>query len=259
MGGKLRIERIGDATLYLGDCREIVPTLQVDHIITDPPYSARTHAGHDAASKGRSAAGRDAAERKALGYAALTPEDAAVLAEAFAGSSTGWVVWMTDHSLAPTIEHTLRAHGRYVFAPLPFYAPGRSVRITGDGPSSWTDWIIVARTARQMKWGTLPGGYHAGPGWNDKQRMGGKPTALMAAIVGDYSRFGETVMDPFMGAGTTGVACAQYGRKFIGCEIDETAFDIACRRIEEAYKQPRLFDEPVAKPTQPSMFGGEAA
>ena len=140
----------------------------------------------------------------------------------------------------------MEAAGRYAFAPLPFYQPGRSVRLTGDGPSSWTDWIVVARTKAQLKWGTLPGGYVAGPGWNDKARMGGKPTLLMDALVADYSRPGYTVLDTHMGAGTTGVACARAGRKFIGCEVDRAAFDLACERIAAAYAQGSLLD--LARP-----------
>lgn len=93
---------------------------------------------------------------------------------------------------------------------------------------------MVARTRALSKWGTLPGGYVAGPGWNDKQRMGGKPTKLMRALVNDYSRPGELVCDPFMGAGTTGVACMIEGRDFIGIEIDPEGFDVSCRRIEAA-------------------------
>ena len=59
---------------------------------------------------------------------------------------------------------------------------------------------------------------------------------------------GETILDPFMGSGTTGVACANLGRKFIGIEIEEKYFDIACRRIADAYKQPRLFEDEKPKP-----------
>lgn len=257
-----RIEKIGDATLYLGDCREILPGLKgIDHVIMDPPYSARTHAGHDAAAKGGRSAGKDAAERVGLGYAALSAEDARELAADLSKVCDGWIVWMTDHVLAPVISNGLADGGRYVFAPLPFYAPGRSVRITGDGPCSWTDWIVVGRTSRLSKWGTLPGGYStgSGSGWNDKARMGGKPSALMTAIVRDYSRQSETVLDPFMGAGTTGVACVQMGRRFVGCEIDPLAFEVARQRIEDAYKQPRLFSEPAPKAAQPSMFDGEVA
>ena len=58
----------------------------------------------------------------------------------------------------------------------------------------------------------------------------------------------ETILDPFMGSGTTGVACANLGHKFIGIEIEPKYFDIACRRIEDAYKQPRLFHDERPKP-----------
>lgn len=140
----------------------------------------------------------------------------------------------------------MRRNGRYVFAPVPYHHPGRSVRLAGDGPSSWTDWLIVSRTAAQSKWGTLRGGYVAGPGWDDKVRMGGKPTRLMQLVVSDYSRANEIVCDPFMGAGTTGVACAREGRQFVGIEIDRKTFDIACKRIEDAQRQGDLFIEGAA-------------
>jgi site-specific DNA-methyltransferase (adenine-specific) len=71
--------------------------------------------------------------------------------------------------------------------------------------------------------------------------MGGKPTALMDRIVSDYSRRGQTVLDPFMGSGTTGVACVRNGRQFVGVEIDPEHFDKACVRIDAAQRQERLF------------------
>jgi hypothetical protein len=188
------------------------------------------------------------------GYAALDAPGCAYLAEAYAARCEGWIVWMTDHTLAPAIEEALRRQGRYVFAPLPFFQPGRSVRLTGDGPCSWTDWIVVARTQAQMKWGTLPGGYVAGAGWNDKARMGGKPTLLMDSLVRDYSRPGTLVLDSHMGAGTTGVACVRARRRFIGCEIDPESFDIACRRIENAQRQSALFDPELPKMQQADLL-----
>lgn len=229
-----RVEAIGRATLYLGDCRDILPTIgRVDHIITDPPYSARTHSGHDEASQRRS----DGATGRQLGYGALTEEDAASLAELFHAHCSGWVAWLTDSELATFIRRRFDALKRTTFAPVPYHHPGRSIRLAGDGPSSWTDWLVVSRTKAQNRWGTLRGGYVAGPGWNDKERMGGKPTPLMRLIVSDYSRPDDLICDPFMGAGTTGVAACLESRDFIGIEIDPAAFDTACRRIEDAQRQ----------------------
>lgn len=186
---------IGQATLYYGDCREVLPTLaSVDAVITDPPYSERCHAAHDAgASKAR-----DSAERQALGYRALTLEDVTYFAEQYARVCGGWVVWMTDSDLALAVRTALEKAGRYAFAPLPFYL-------------------------------------------------------LMDALVADYSRPGYTVLDTHMGAGTTGVACARAGRKFIGCEVDRAAFDLACERIAAAYAQGSLLDLAQPVPEQQGM------
>jgi site-specific DNA-methyltransferase (adenine-specific) len=193
-----RKEVIGNCTLYLGDCREVLPTLgPVDHIITDPPYSERTHARHDESAAKRA----DGAQARALGYPALTLRDVATLADLFHRVARGWIVWMTDSELAGPIRSAFEKKERTTFAPLPFYQPGRSVRLSGDGPCSWTDWIVVSRTREQLRWGTLPGGYIAGEGWKDKTRMGGKPTPLMLGLINDYSRPGDLVCDPFGGGG----------------------------------------------------------
>lgn len=239
----MRKEVIGRATLYLGDCREVLPGLGSDlagvhHLITDPPYSSRTHGNHDEQSQRR----RDGSDAQPLGYAALTEDDAEALARLF-HNCPGWVVWLTDSELAPVVRKEFDRLGRTTFAPLPYYHSGRSVRLAGDGPCSWTDWIVVSRTKALNKWGTLRGGYIAGEGWNDKARMGGKPTRLMQLIVSDYSRPGELVCDPFMGAGTTGVACMKEGRDFVGIEIDPDAFELACKRIDDAQRQGSLFGE----------------
>lgn len=80
-----------------------------------------------------------------------------------------------------------------------------------------------------------------------------KPIRFMQRLLARVTLEGEIVCDPFVGSGTTGVACANLGRKFIGIEIEPKYFDIACRRIEEAYRQPRLFAEPMAKAEQLRM------
>jgi predicted RNA methylase len=223
----------------------------VDAVITDPPYSTETHAMHNE----RSMQARDSACRAGIDYDSLSHDDVRYLADQYHRICAGWIVWMTDAELALIVRNALRALGRVTFPPLPFYQPGRSIRLSGDGPCSWTDWIVVARTRAQKKWGTLPGGYIAGQGWKDKNRIGGKPTKLMEALISDYSRPGDTVLDTHMGAGTTGVAAVKLGRKFIGCEIDRAAFTIACERIARTQAQGVLFQpEPTPAPAQEGLL-----
>jgi len=69
-------------------------------------------------------------------------------------------------------------------------------------------------------------------------------------LVSDFTRHGETICDPFMGSGTTGIACTNLSRSFIGIEQSEQFFDLSCRRIDQAYKQPRLFKDETPKPVQ---------
>ena len=83
-----------------------------------------------------------------------------------------------------------------------------------------------------------------------------KPAALICELLGQFTNPDQTILDPFMGSGTTGVACAKMGRKFIGIEIEPKYFDIACKRIEQAYKQPDMFIE-LAKPMQQMDLAGE--
>lgn len=237
-----RVE-IGPHVLYRADCRDVLDEIgRVDAVVTDPPYSERTHAGHDATVNGHLGMSKDKSYRSGLAYGALSSNDVLTLSDLFVRCCTGWIVWMCDHTLVPFIQGGLEARGRYVFAPLPYYAPGSRIRLSGDGPSSWTIWIMVARPATKQfsTWGTLPGGY-VNQGWNDVEIIGGKPTKLMEALVRDYSRDDDIVLDPFMGSGTTGVACVNLGRRFIGIEIDQQHFDIACKRIDYAHSQLRLF------------------
>ena len=217
-------------TIYHGDCREVLPTLgAVDHVITDPPYSARTHSAHDATAKGHRGQGFDGSARKVLGYSAWTPDDVRHVVPALCRAS-GWVVLMTDHVLCPAVHEAMEGAGRYVFAPLPWFVPGSRVRLAGDGPSSWTTWIVVSRTGAQHRWGTLPGGYMQR---GNQLHMGGKPEELMAALVADYSRPGDLVLDPYMGSGTTLAAAKRLGRRSIGIEIDERACEIAAKRLAQ--------------------------
>lgn len=81
-----------------------------------------------------------------------------------------------------------------------------------------------------------------------------KPVSLMTWCIAEFARGPQAVLDPYMGSGTTGVAAMRLGRRFVGIEREPAYFDVACRRIEEAYRQPRLFQEPEAAPVQGSLL-----
>jgi site-specific DNA-methyltransferase (adenine-specific) len=213
----------GGITIYCGDCREILPHVSADHVITDPPYSAKTHAGANAGAR------TDRSAVLEISYASLTPRDVRALVPLLVNASRGWVVALSDDVLTRVYQHTFGRWGLTAFAPVPCVITGMTVRLAGDGPSSWAVYANVARPKALSTWGTLPGAY---VGKREKQfRIGGKPEWLMRQIVRDYSKRGDVVLDPFMGAGTTLRAAKDLGRRAIGIDIDEECCKIAVQRL----------------------------
>ena len=240
-----RVEHIGDATLYLGDCLEILPTLgNVDALIWDPPWGInfREYASHDddpsvyqgwvldALSKAESLVldGWCAvfqAPRRAWEWSRLVPREYRIMACAknFTQILPGkGPLWSTDFALFWSVGVPRVEHGR-----------GRDYHVA-----------ITSNMSTRPKGHPCP-----------------RPLDQMVHVVECFSEPGMEVLDPTMGSGTTGVACAKLGRRFIGIEIDPGYFDIACRRIDEAYRQRDLFRDaaPVEpKPIQPSLLGDVA-
>ena len=223
--------------LRLGRWQDVLADVECDALICDPPYSAAMHAGHNDGSANSKGTQKD---RRGLNYTGWTPDDVYRFVDSWAPRCKGWFVAFTSHDLEPVYTAALKAHDRYVFAPLPFFSPGSRVRLSGDGPSSWTCWIVVARPRHEpyAKWGTLPGGY-AGTS-PPCEVVGGKPEWLMRAIVRDYSRPGDLVVDPFCGSGTTALACAMEGRRCVTSEELPDHYEIAKKRLGRHY-QPALF------------------
>lgn len=124
--------------------------------------------------------------------------------------------------------------------------PDSTPQLNGQGPAQGYECFVCAwNGSGHARWnaGGKRGVYtHC---VNNSERHGEHPTEkprrLMAEIIGDFTNDGETILDPFMGSGTTGVAAVQMGRDFIGIEREERYFEIACRRIEEAQRQGDLF------------------
>lgn len=322
-----RIEKIGDATLYLGDCREILPTLgKVRAVVTDPPYGVLDEAWDDMS--------RRELARFTMTWAAQVPA-LAETAYIFFGERTRQVVAPILSALYPDVRQIIwnKLGGSvaedklfYSFESI-YYCHSDDTWEAAEPKALAVGQIIAAaraalglsrggvdmavrgkKTGLCFRWEegaclptpdqatALRGLLKLGPSfdaalasaWTDRddvlakarsetQRRAAracdvltfappaqrehptqKPIPLMSALVELAADAGEAILDPFTGSGSTGVACAVMGRRFVGIEQDQRYFDIACRRIEEAYRQPRLFDEPAPKPIQPSLLGDAA-
>ena len=213
-----RKEVIGDATLYLGDCLEILPTLpKVDAVITDPPYGIGEAAGKNA-SRTKLAIAKD--------YGDARWDDSPISADAIQAviSAGKWAaVFGGNYYAMPPSSCWLvwdKENGDNDFA---------------DCELAWTNYPKAVRRIRYMWHGMLRAN---GELRGDHPTQ--KPIGVMKWAI-SHAPCSATVLDPFMGSGTTGVACMNLGRRFIGIEIEPKYFDIACECIENAQRQQRMF------------------
>ncbi len=221
-----RKEIIGDSVLYLGDCLDVMPTLgKVDAVVTDPPYGIGAHNGVGGDNR--------ASVRKYNG---------------------AWDHKTADKEISKVVklaEYVIIFGGNYYNLP-----PSRCWLVwdkhgTGKFASCELAWTNLNKPVQKIDhmwmgyWrkGNEPRGFHPTQ----------KPVGVMEWCINHLPDTAQTILDPFMGSGTTGVACAKLGRKFIGIELDETYFNIACERIQKAYDQPDLFVEPPRPQVQEDM------
>lgn len=225
-----RIEVIGNATLYLGDCREILPTLpKVDAVITDPPYKLSQEYG----------AGADADNLMAV--SGIWPVAASLLAAAKPGALC---VMYYDTRILPLALEAMRSAGWRYLRNLTFYRRWGSASIV-HGWMSTSDFILVFASpgAKPAYFGETRHDVFI----REKAEVDStghpaqKPIGDLCHIVRRTTDEGRIVLDPYMGSGSTGVACETEGRRFIGIEKEPAYFDIACRRIEDAQRQGRMF------------------
>jgi len=208
---------IGSATLYLGDCRDVIPTLaQLECVVSDPPYGMAFQSNHRAEKHAKIA--NDATEDLLQWACALQPRHSAYLFcrwdNLFSVAAVSSIkTWVKNNWSMGDLEHE---HARQTEVAL-FY-PGPEHHFPKQRPP---DVIRAPRTG------------------NDHHPTE-KPVQLMRAMI-EWTR--GTVCDPFMGSGSTGCAAVAMGRDFVGIELDEGYFDIACRRIEDAQRQGNLFSE----------------
>jgi site-specific DNA-methyltransferase (adenine-specific) len=241
---------VGDCTLYCEDCRFILPTLRgIDHVITDPPYGdEETHAQHLSSITLKN--GEPA--RQALGFDGISADELVCFAKQWVQMAKRWVVFTCEW------KHAHRLHEVGLLVRLGVWRkPDGAPQFTGDRPGTGWEAIAICHRPGRKSWNG--GGRHAV--WNvPKAGKFGHPTekpeGLIGAFVRDFTSHGEVILDPFMGSGTTGAMAVKQGRKFIGIERERKYFDIACRRIEDAYKQPDMFVAPP-EPKPEQMVLGE--
>lgn len=256
-----REEIIGDARLILGDCLEILPTLgRVDHVICDPPYESAIHASNKSLAQGPAL--RDKRNPfRAFGFEGVDAIRSDVVKAAAAVSSGWFIAFCTLEGIAEWAKEIGQNDGIKYKRPCLWVKPDAMPQFAGDCPGIGAEGFVTAWCGGgRSKWqaGGKKGVYTHNKGGGDRHgaHPTEKPVSLMSEIIGDFTLPGQTLADPFMGSGATGVACAKLGRKFIGIELEPRYFDIACKRIEEAYRQPRLFAEPAPKPKQASLLDG---
>jgi site-specific DNA-methyltransferase (adenine-specific) len=224
----MREERIGDCRLILGDSIKLLPTLgRLDSMVTDPPYGMAFRSNH---------------RKEKHGFIEMDRDGFAMQWAASLGPWHSSYIWMRWDNLA--------------------HIPKRKSLVTWV-KNNWSMGDLDHEHARQTEvcafyagpehfWPTgRPSDVITCPRTGNDNHPTEKPVPLMRAVV-EWTA--GTVFDPFMGSGTTGVACAKLRRAFVGVEIDPQHFEIACRRVEEAYRQPDLFIAPPPQPKQESLL-----
>lgn len=203
-------------TIYHGDCREILPHLEpVDLVLTDPPYSDHTHDKHLST----------VAARTALGFCSISIDDLKDIASSLCILSRAWVVLTCDHRHINDLPNLIR-FGVWI-------KPNGSPQFTGDRPGTGWEPIAFLHKPGKKKWNG--GGRHAvfthpiQTGDHPTQ----KPLKLCVELIGLFSDTHQTILDPFMGSGTTLRAAKDLGRKAIGIEIEEKYCEIAVKRLRQ--------------------------
>lgn len=227
-----RIETLADGvTLYLGDCREILPTVtNIDAVISDPPYGMNKEFANDAPEAADALVAhvmrwaKDTASGNVLAF--WSAQRMGVIEAVFSPKRV--MIWNKTFAIyAPN-------NVGYRFEPIVWVSGKEATAKRGDVFEAFP--IAFKAQAENAAHPTQ------------------KPVAVMEEILRDFTRPTEVVLDPFMGSGTTGVAAVKLGRKFIGIEINPTYFDIARNRISEALRQPDMFVERPPAPKQEAML-----
>lgn len=236
-----REETIGECRLILGDCRDVLSTLgRVDAVVTDPPYGIDVD--YHMSKAGGTQYGTALAAKRSY-------------------DSLGW----DDQPIPEELMDLVRSKSSWqiIFGGNYYTFPASSCwlvwdkKINGQFADCELAWTNLKRPVRRLEWmwnGMIRKG-HEPRGFHPTQ----KPTGVMEWCIEQLPVGVETILDPFMGSGTTGVACVRLGKRFIGIEREPQYFETACERIVQATRQPNLFIEAEKQPQQASLLDEAAA
>jgi len=229
----VREERIGGQRLILGDCLEVMPILgTVDAVVTDPPYGIGRDKGMGGGGTNGCGTVARTPRRYVGGWDKRRPSQ-----EAFStmlSAAPYAVIWGGQF-----FSDLLPQSGRWLW-----WDKLQNMPSYGDGELAWTS--LPGNSVKKFSAHNGAGGFATQmPRLHPTQ----KPVALMEWCLG-FLPDAQTILDPFMGSGTTLVACQKLGRQGIGIELDLDYFEIACKRVDEATRQPDMFVEPVKPPVQ---------
>jgi site-specific DNA-methyltransferase (adenine-specific) len=200
----------------------------------------------------------DMVSAEVLSFPALDQETRAFVSRFAAENCDGWSLFFCQAEAIAIWRDTLEAAGAKYKRSMVWIKPDGMPQYNGQMPGMGYESIAAAWCGTgHSRWNG--GGRHGI--FTHCKNSGGKhehetqkPIPLMRELVGLFTNPGDLVCDPFMGSGTTGIGCIKLGRRFVGCEINRHYFDIACRRIEQAYAQPDMFVQPPARATQEPLL-----
>lgn len=244
------------ATLWCGKSTDLYPMFgaqglpeQVDHVISDPPYGRFAHTAQ------RYSRDKDGDVGLApVPFGQLTLEDRSAMLRFCGDHVRGWLLAFCETEQVGVYRDAIEEFGLKGRSPAVWIKPDGQPNFRGDGPAMNYEAIFLAWCGGgHSKWN---GGGKSGVYTFVKRHTGSHPTEkplpLMRQLISDFTQPDDLVFDPFMGSGSTGVAALELGRRFIGAEMNDDYFAIACKRIEAASKVISLAVAP--KPQAVALF-----